>query len=385
MNPEDFTNPTSGHPIRTRSGFWAFIPAPLPPELEWSSGLISLLSEADRALTQLAEVGKAFPNPHVMVKPFVRHEAVLSSRIEGTRTTLEELYTYEAVQISFLEPGSDAQEVYNYVCALEYGLERLDTLPVSRRLIREIHEHLMEGARGEHWYPGEFRRSQNWIGSPGATIETATYVPPPVNEMLVALDQFEKFIHAPSELPPLIRLGLIHYQFETIHPFLDGNGRVGRLLMTLLLCEWGFLPQPLLYLSAYFEANRQEYYQRLLTVSQKGDWGGWLRFFLTGLRDQSNEARQRVNALITLRERYQDQLQDERSFKRLMQVIDFLLGQPIITIRQIEAGIGASGYKVAQRYVNKLVERGILREITGMARNRVYWADEILRAINSSL
>ncbi len=383
MNPAEFTNSSSGRMIHTRKGYWAFVPAPLPPKIEWSAGIMAILSEADRALIQLAEVGKTFPNPHVMVKPFVRHEAVLSSRIEGTRTTLDELYAYEAVQLSFLEPGSDAQEVHNYVRALEYGLERLATLPVSLRLIRELHEHLMASVRGEHWYPGEFRRSQNWIGSPGATIETATYVPPPVEEMLTALDQFEKFIHLPSELPPLVRLAFIHYQFEAIHPFLDGNGRVGRLLIALLLCEWGLLPQPLLYLSAYFEANRQAYYQHLLAVSKKGDWEDWLRFFLIGVRDQSLDAKQRVHALLALRTQYQQQLKQERAFDRLIQVIDFLLGQPITTVRQIEAGIGVSDYKVAQRYVNKLVQLGILREITGMGRNRIFRADEILRAMGS--
>lgn len=385
MNPQDFTDRNAGQLLKTRTGYWAFIPASLPPRLEWSANFISLLTEADRTLIQLAEIGKTFPNPHGMVKPFVRREAVQSSKIEGTQTTLEELYTYEAEQLSFLEPGSDAQEVHNYVRALEYGLKRLETLPVSLRLIRELHRRLMEGVRGEHWHPGEFRKSQNWIGPPGATIETATYVPPPVEEMKTALDQFEKFIHIPSVLPPLVRLGLIHYQFEAIHPFLDGNGRVGRLLITLLLCEWGLLSQPLLYLSAYFQANRQAYYQHLLAVSQNGEWEAWFRFFLTGIRDQSREARKCVQALIVLREQYQHQMREERTSDRLMQVIDFLLGQPIATIRQVEAGIEASDYKIAQRYVEKLVDHGILREITGKARNRVYRADRILETIDSTL
>lgn len=383
MNPKDFRNPSSGHPIQTQSGYWAFIPAPLPPDLAWSPALISRLSEADRALAQLSEVGKRFPTPH-MVKPFVRREAVLSSRIEGTQTTLEDLYTFEAEQLSLLAPGSDAREVHNYVRALEYGLKRLDTLPVSLRLIRELHERLMEGVRGEYWHPGEFRKSQNWIGPPGATIETATYVPPPVEKMKKGLDKFEKYIHAPSEIPPLIRLGLIHCQFEALHPFLDGNGRIGRLLITLLLCEWGLLSQSLLYLSAYFNANRLEYYQRLLEVSKKGAWEEWLQFFLTGVRDQSLAASETVDALLAIRDSYQDQLRGERTFDRLMQVVDFLLGQPIATIRQVEAGIEASDYKVAQRYVEKLVEHNILREITGKARNRVYRADGIFGAISSS-
>lgn len=382
MDPKAFTDTAPGQILRSQQGYWAFHPAPLPPELDWSADLIALLSEADRAITQLAEIGKTFPNPHVMVKPFVRREAVLSSRIEGTQTTLEELYAYEAEQLSFLASRADAQEVHNYVRALTYGLERLDTLPVSKRLIRELHKQLMEGVRGERSNPGEFRQTQNWIGPPGATLDTATYVPPPPDSMHDALDQLETFIHSPSDLPPLIQLGLIHYQFEAIHPFLDGNGRVGRLLITLLLCEWDLLPQPLLYLSAYFHANRQEYYRQLLAVSQQGAWVEWLRFFLTGVRSQSVAARNRVKDLIVLREKYQRKLQEERAYDRLMKVIDFLFGQPLVTIRQVEAGIQASDYKVAQRYVEKLVAHGILREITGKARNRVYRADEILQTIH---
>ena len=201
-----------------------------------------------------------------------------SSRIEGTRTSLQELLTYEARQLPLFE-NPDAHEVHNYVKALDFGLERAGSLPISQRLIRELHACLMEGVRGEYATPGEFRRSQNWIGGPGATIETASYVPPPVEEMHVCLNDLEKYIHSPSDLPPLIRIGLIYYQFEAIHPFLDGNGRVGRLLVSLLLSAWGLLPQPLLYLSAFFEIHRQEYYDQLLSVSQKGTWEAWLRFF----------------------------------------------------------------------------------------------------------
>lgn len=384
MNPSMFSKLAPGRLIRTRSGYWAFVPAPLPPEIQWSSSLISLLSEADRELAQLLQVGETFPNRHIMVKPFVRREAVLSSRIEGTRTTLRELYAYEATQLSFLKPDADVQEVQNYVHALEYGLERLETLPVSLRLIRELHQRLMTGVRGDTWTPGEFRHSQNWIGAPGSTIETATYVPPPVDEMHTALHQLEQFIHAPSDFPLLVRLGLIHYQFETIHPFLDGNGRVGRLLISLLLCEWGLLPQPWLHLSAFVEAHRSEYYQHMLDVSQKGDWEGWLRFFLTGVREQSRESRMRVKSLAALRAAYREPLQGERNFDRLMQAVDFLFEQPILTIRQLEKGIGLSNYVIAQRLVTKLENYGILQEITGKARNRVYQADEILSAIDAS-
>ncbi|MFH1908717.1 MAG: Fic family protein [Chloroflexota bacterium] len=368
-----------------QDGLWGFIPAPLPPELTWPAGLVSLLGEAERALARLAAVGAAFPEPYALVRPFIRREAVLSSRIEGTRASLSDVYAYEAEQLSFLEPSSDAHEVHNYVRALDYGLERLQTLPVSLRLIRELYERLMEGLRGGALTPGEFRRSQSLIGRPGATLETATYVPPPVDEMHAALDLMEKFIHAPSDLSLLVRIALIHYQFEAIHPFLDGNGRVGRLLIALLLCQWGLLPQPLLYLSAYFERNRLEYYDRLLAVSQRGEWGVWLRFFLTGVRDQALEAAGRVKALQDLRARHRDLLASQRDASRLGQVLVFLLGHPIVTVRQVQAGLGLGDYKTVQRYVEKLERIGILREVTGQRRNRLYRADEILEVIEGSL
>jgi Fic family protein len=383
MNPENFRNSTAGQVIHHTKGYWAFIPAPLPPVLSWPLPLVSILSEAERNLSKLVSLAGVLPAPHLLVQPFVRREAVISSRIEGTRASLSDLYTYET-QLSFLEPMTDVQEVHNYVEALDYGLERLKTLPVSLRLIREIHARLIADVRGKNLTPGEFRRSQNWIGPAGSTLENAPYVPPPVDEMLQALDQLEKFIHAPSDLPPLVCIGLVHYQFEAIHPFLDGNGRVGRLLVILLLCEWGLLPQPLLYLSAYFDANRQEYYDRLLRVSQQGDWEGWLNFFLSGVSIQSLDAVKRIARLQDLRRVYQSHLQPLRAAGRLLQTVDVLFARPIISVRQIETALQIS-YKSAQRYVERLVELGLLREITGQARNRLYCADEILRAIDAPM
>jgi Fic family protein len=383
MNPDNFRNSTAGQVIRHTKGYWAFIPAPLPPALRWPLPLVSILSEAERNLSTLASLTGELPTPHLLVQPFVRREAVISSRIEGTRASLADLYTYET-QLSFLEPVTDVQEVHNYVEALNYGLDRLKTLPVSLRLMREIHARLMAEVRGKHLTPGEFRRSQNWIGPAGSTLENAPYVPPPVDEMLQALDQFEKFIHAPSDLPPLVRTGLVHYQFEAIHPFLDGNGRVGRLLVILLLCEWGLLPQPLLYLSAYFDANRQEYYDRLLRVSQQGDWEGWLNFFLSGVSIQSLDAVKRIARLQGLRSTYQSRLQPLRVARRLLQTVDVLFARPIISVRQVEVALQIS-YKSAQRYVERLIELGLLREITGQARNRLYCADEVLHAIDAPL
>ena len=267
---------------------------------------------------------------------------------------------------------------------MNYGLDRLQTLPVSLRLIREIHAQLMDNIQGEHLTPGEFRRSQIRIGPAGCTLQNAPYVPPPAQEMFAALNQLELFLHIPSELPSLARVALLHYQFEAIHPFLDGNGRFGRLLITLLLYAWNLLPQPLLYLSAYLEANRQEYYDRLLAVSQQGKWEDWLHFFLMGVSIQSMDAVQRVTHLQALYHTYAEQIQIERAADRLIEVLSLLFERPIVTIRQVEAALNVP-YRSAARYIEKFVQLGVLREITGQARNRIFQADEILLAIEGSL
>lgn len=380
MNPALFTQPLAGRVIRHTKGYWAFIPADLPPALEWSEALAGVNAEAERNLGKLAGLAEILPTPHLLTRSFVRHEAVVSSRIEGTRASLSDLYAYESAQLSFLEADADVREVYNYVVAMNYGLERLASLPISLRLIREIHAKLMEGVRGELLTPGEFRRSQNWIGPAGSTIENAPYVPPPVDEMLTALYQMEKFIQTGSEIPPLVRTGMIHYQFEAIHPFLDGNGRVGRLLVILLLCAWDLLPQPVLFLSGYFDANRQEYYHRLMKVSQKGDWEGWLTFYLNGISIQSQETAARILRIQALRDQYRQRLQSQRGAGRLLQALDILFERPILTVRQMQAEL-QSQYPMAQRIIDRLIAEGIVREVTGRARNRLYRADEILLAL----
>ena len=368
--------------MRTLAGYWAFVPNPLPPALAWTAELVAALSEADRALGELAGLGRSLPNPHLLIRPFVRREAVLSSRIEGTQALLSDLYVYEATQLALFELSPDVREVHNYVSALEYGLERLKTLPVSLRLIRETHARLLEGVRGEQYTPGEFRRSQNWIGPPGTTLEGATFVPPPAEEMNEALHAFERFLHAPMTLPPLVRLGVIHYQFEAIHPFLDGNGRIGRLLIVLLLCAWKLMPQPLLYLSAYFEAKQQTYYDLLLAVSREGAWEPWLHFFLRGVAAQARDGVARTERLLALRERYREQVQTERTAARLLQAVDLLFTRPAVTVRDVESALQVN-FATAQRYVAQLEQAGMLHEITGRARSRVYQADEVVAAIES--
>lgn len=383
MKPNEFHNPKVGKAIRTQTGYWTFIPAPLPPEIEWTTPLILALSDADRELSKLTTLAGNFPFPRLLTQPFMRREAVLSSRIEGTRASLVDLYNYESAQLSFLEPTDDVREVHNYVLALDYGLERLETLPVSLRLIREIHARLMEGVRGGHLTPGKFRKTQNWIGPAGSTIETATYVPPPMDEMQNALNELEKFIHADTEIPTLARAGMIHYQFEAIHPFLDGNGRVGRLIIMLLFHEWNILSQPLLNLSAYFERHRQEYYDHLLAVSQRGKWEEWLRFFLRGISLQAQDSVFRMTSLQGIRTKYEALVQADRNSVRMAAVVDFVFSRPILTIKQLESGLDMP-YMAAKRYVEKLVDAGVLQETTGYARNRVFQANEIFDALGNT-
>ncbi|MDR3132225.1 MAG: Fic family protein [Rickettsiales bacterium] len=279
----DIKESPSGKVINTLAGYQAFIPNPLPPKFEWDNDLVKSLSRADHILGMLSREGAKLPNPHLLIAPFAAREAVLSSRIEGTQATLGEVLAQEAGANVDRNPD-DLQEVRNYISALEYGLERLKSFPLLLQLIKEIHGMLMQGVRGSHATPGEFRRVQNWIGVPGCTINSAKYVPPTPGELMDCLYSFEKFLHDRT-LPPLIHIALCHYQFEAIHPFLDGNGRIGRLLITLLLIERKLLSSPLLYLSAFFEATQSEYYTQLYNISSKGTWHDWFSYFLEPVHD----------------------------------------------------------------------------------------------------
>ncbi|MDR3576942.1 MAG: Fic family protein [Anaerolineaceae bacterium] len=379
MDPKNFPNPDTGRVVLTPNGFWAFLPNPLPPNLNWSLPLVSMLSEAERNLSRLSTLIGNFPFPRLLLQPLIRNEAVISSRIEGTQASLIDLYTFETDR----RPSADVLQVYNYVQAMDYGLDRLKTLPVSLRLIRELHEKLFANIHAGVITPGEFRRSQNWIGPAGSTPSNAAFVPPPVDEMQLALDSLEKFIHSDVKIPALVRAGMIHYQFEAIHPFLDGNGRVGRLLIELLLCEWGLLPQPLLNLSTYIEHYRQEYYDHLLAVSQTGAWETWLRFFLRGISEQSLQDIARMERLEAIRAKFQTIMlvpNTERNPPRMSAFVDFLFTRPVLSVRQASLEL-AVPFKTARDYIEKLERAAILREITGFARNRIYQSDEILKAI----
>jgi len=368
-----------GKLVKGTFGYWAFVPAPLEPSLPIDMALVQVLSNADRALSELAGTARRLPNPHLLIRPFMRREAVLSSRIEGTQASLSDLLFFEAAGTRE-PPVPDVREVRNYVLALEFGLARLAELPLSLRLIREMHAHLMTGVRGETQTPGEFRTSQNWVGPPGCTLMEATYVPPPMPEMKESLDRFEKYLHEESDLPALIRLALIHYHFEAIHPFLDGNGRIGRLLISLLMCSEGLLPQPLLYLSAFFEKHRNDYYDLLLGVTQRGDWIPWVRFFLEAVAAQARDAIGRTDELLALWEGYRGRLQGARASALLLSLVDQLFAFPAVNTRMASELLGVTP-RSAQLNINKLIEAGILREATGRKRNRIYVAQEIVDII----
>jgi len=359
------------------SGYWAFVPNPLPPDLNWDNLLVSLISRADLALGTLSGLGETLPNPHLLIYPFIRREAVLSSRIEGTRSSLSDLLLFEATRV---EKERGVREVQNYVRAMEYGLRRIEELPLSLRLIRELPGILMEGVRGEQATPGEFRRSQNWIGQAGCTLSDATFVPPPVSEMMETLDQLERFLHADADLPPLVKLALIHYQFETIPPFLDGNGRIGRLLISLFLCQQGILTKPLLYLSAFFERHRQEYYYRLLEVSQRGAWHEWIAFFLHAVVQQSGDAVRRARRLLDLHQSYYQMSLERRLPPTARQLVELIFMKPVLNARVVQESLRVT-YPGAQKAIDALVEQGVLSEITGGKRNRAYASGEALRIL----
>jgi len=349
----------------------AFIPAPLPPQppVVLDDDLVRLLSEADRALARLDGLGLALPNPDLFVAMYVRQEAVLSSQIEGTQSTLEDVLEYEAEGVRDFQPR-DVEEVVNYVRAMNYGLERLNTLPLSLRLIREIHAELLRAVRGGDRSPGEFRRTQNWVGPAHCTLAEADYVPPPPHEMMHALDSFEKFLRNREALPPLVHCALAHAQFETIHPFLDGNGRVGRLLITFLLCERKVMQLPLLYLSYYLKAHRAAYYDRLMAIRNDGDWEGWLRFFLRGVYEVSTAATATAREILRLREEHREQLRDANSLR----LLDMLLRQPVVSVKMVQQHLNCS-YPTANSTVAGLEKLGILREFTGRGRNRRFRYD----------
>jgi Fic family protein len=378
VNVDHFLAPQAGRIVRTPQGHAAFVPAPLPPAIEFDLPLALALSKADAALSELSGLGRVLPNPHLLIAPYLRREAVLSSRIEGTQASLADLLAQEAGQAP-QAPPDDVQEVRNYVAALEYGVERLKSLPLSLRLVRELHAQLMDGVRGERATPGEFRRSQNWIGPPGSTAQTATYVPPPVHEMADSLGEWERFLHRREELPDLIQCALIHEHFEAIHPFLDGNGRIGRLLITLFLIERERLAQPLLYLSEYIERNRQMYYECLQRIRTHGDWRGWLLYFLDGVAWSAARAARQAGELMDLRESMRRKVADS---PKALALVDALFANPHINAARVKQLLGVSD-PTARSALGELEAAGLIVEHTGRQWGRQYLARGVLRALEA--
>ena len=375
----------AGRYVKQISGYRAFIPAELPPDPSITLNdpeLIALLSNADRALGRLDGATGTLPNADLFVFMYLRKEAVLSSQIEGTQASLVDVLEFEAHVMDPNGPG-DVQEVLNYLTAMSYGISRLKELPLSLRLIREIHERLLSGVRGSERTPGEFRTSQNWIGPAGCTLTNASFVPPPPEEMKTALGQLERFLHNASFMPTLVKVGIAHAQFETLHPFLDGNGRVGRLLITFLLCEKQVLQRPLLYLSHYFKQNRSEYYDRLQAVRDEGDWESWLKFFLRGVAEVATEATDLARTIVQLREAHREVVRRTlgKSAARGLQLLESLYEKPVVSVKSVTELVGIS-FPNANLLIDRLTKLEILQETSGNRRNRVFAYQPYLKLFN---
>ena len=377
----------SGQYIKQLQGYKAFIPEPLPPknpELSIDDELQDYLSGADISLGRLDGSIQMLPNPDLFIEMYVKKEAVISSQIEGTQSSLSQLLKKES-EVNDPDAPSDVNEVSNYVKAMHRGLELLNDLPVSVRLVKEIHKELLRDVRGQEKNPGELRKSQNWIGSEGRDIRHATFVPPPEHEMVKALSDWEKFLHQNDHIPVLVKIGMAHAQFETIHPFLDGNGRVGRLLITLLLCEWDKLQEPVLYLSHFFKQHRQEYYELLQNVRDLGDWESWIKFFVRGVSEVSGQATDTSREIVSLREKHRGLIVEE--FGNVagngLKVLERLFLKPYITVKQIESLTGVT-FSAANNLMGKFENVGVLTEITGQKRNRQYEYSDYLNLFSAS-
>lgn len=371
----------SGRYVTQAAGYRAFIPAPLPPvpPVRFDGAMQALMSRADQALGRLDGAVQTLPDADLFVFMYVRKEAVLSSQIEGTQSSLNDVLAAEA-QIMSPDTPRDVNEVLNYVRSLNLGMQLLDSLPVSVRLVRELHRELLAGVRGQERSPGELRISQNWIGPGGAGLSQATFVPPPPHEVGPALSDWERFLHAEDELPALVKIGLAHAQFETIHPFLDGNGRVGRLLIALLLSEHKVLHRPVLYLSHYFRRHRTAYYDALQATRDRGDWEGWIEFFLTAVGEVAVEAASTARAIVDLRERHRRALAEHlgRGAASGLRVLEALYARPIVSVSDVQRVAGTT-YQAANDLVARLEGLGVLREITGQVRHRRFRYEEYVR------
>ncbi len=360
----------SGIYVNQPAGFKAFVPTSLPPHpaININENMQKLLWDATLHLARLDGMAYALPNTDLFITMYVKKEALLSAQIEGTQASLEDVFEFESG--AKLENVNDVVEVVNYIKALHYGIDRLDSLPMSLKLIKELHAILLKGVRGAEKTPGEFKKIQNWIGAPGCTMKTARYVPPTPAEALKAMGDLEVYMHKKSVMPELINCALIHYQFETIHPFLDGNGRLGRLLITFYLYWRGILKKPLLYLSYYLKKNRQEYYDRLTLVREKGDYEQWVEFFLVGVIQTCQDATENIKRILQLRETHQALLGKRRISSPLaIMLLDKLFYTPLIRVSDVQREFKLS-HQAASNLINQFEKIGILKEITGKKRGR---------------
>jgi Fic family protein len=381
MQASEFKKDAPGQLVANLDGVATFVPAPLPRSVAWTDSLIGSLSAADRAIARLSGVGEfGGVNSNLLIRPFLKREAVLSSKIEGTHASLSDLLLFEIAEGN--EAGvPDVREVHNYVVALDMGLKAMMHRPLSCALIKDLHRQLLKDVRGEERSPGAFRQKQVFIGT-SHRIEDARFVPPPWLQVPPLMEAFEQFIASPSSLPPLVRAALVHYQFETIHPFEDGNGRVGRLLITLMLCGSGVLRLPLLYLSAFFERNSQEYYDRLLDVSRSGAWAQWLEFFLRGVSHEATDAIDRIGLLVRLRDDYYKIVRRARRSALSTQLIDHLFQSPLVTIKNVSHLLKLTP-AASRGQIDRLIHAGILKEVTGQKRNMGFLAQGIIDALNT--
>ena len=368
----------AGEYVRQPAGYDAFVPKPLPPDPSIGTDrLVSLLSRADQAVGRLDGEIRNMPNPDLFVAMYVRREAVFSSQIEGTQSTLDDLLAVE-LRPKVAEMARDVDEIVNYVRAMNHGLERLAELPLSLRLIREIHGELLHGVRGANKQPGEFRRDQNFVAPAGVTaIRDASFVPPAVPDIYRALDNFERFLHD-REMPALLHAGVAHAQFETIHPFMDGNGRVGRLLITFLLVHRGVLHRPLLYLSLYLKRHRLDYYDALMAVRHEGDWESWLLFFVRGVAETAEEATLNARAIVALREEQRRRILEERAPTNALRLLDLLYRRPMVDVNLVSHELDVS-FATANKLVDQLERLGFVAEVTGRKRDRIFRFDPYLR------
>lgn len=379
-----FTKP-NGRLVKNKDGHLAFLPNRLPPRIKYDEGLIALVSEAKFQLGRLSGIGTLLPNPHLLIRPYTLREAVLSSKIEGTQASIMDVFRYQAgvSEEKQEKEHSRIKEVLNYIRALNGCLERVEEgRQIDLDIMRHAHKILMEGVRGNQSEPGKFREVQNWIGPDNTKIKDARYVPPPaelVQDLLADLEQF--IVEPPGVIPVLVQCAIVHYQFEAIHPFGDGNGRIGRLIIPLLLAQKKLLGQPLLYLSAYVEQHKTQYYALLQAVSQKSAWEEWTKFFLRAVITQSREAADNVQRLMVLKNRYDEKLRTRKAASSAIMLTDYLFSSPLVTIPTAASYLKLT-YAGTKKAIDSLVDMGILKEQPSKARNKLFSAHQILSILS---